>query len=202
MPAYARLRTAKRHRGPGKKKVWGSRARARGIYVRRTLLSRACCEQELRAAIFSIGTIDRWLTARRWVYGARCVTPSLTRVRGRFFFFFFFSKLPKSRVAEHELSAIVFDVSCRYASSSHVHSHTHVIASPPFLFSQFHCRSFGDVSKISGIAPRAWRVVHFVNKGRAILPITSGIRVDDLAPKIVYTRVYMYNTSEMEGRIV
>lgn len=26
MPAYARLRTAKRHRGPGKKKVWGPSA--------------------------------------------------------------------------------------------------------------------------------------------------------------------------------
>lgn len=69
MPAYARLRTAKRHRGPGKKKVWGPSAR--GIYVRR-ILSSACCKREsLRAAIFSIGTIDRWLTARRWVYGAR-----------------------------------------------------------------------------------------------------------------------------------
>lgn len=57
----------------------------------------ARCKQELRAAIFSIGTIDhRWLTARRWVYGAcgttRCATSSLKQTRVRRWSF----KLPRS----------------------------------------------------------------------------------------------------------
>lgn len=57
MPAYARLRTAKRHRGPGKKKVWEGGPK-QAEFMSDALSFGVAARRELRAAIFSIGTIE------------------------------------------------------------------------------------------------------------------------------------------------
>lgn len=78
MPAYARLRTAKRHRGPGKKKVWGGPKQAE--FMSDALSFGVAARPELRAAIFSIGTIEpladgKKMGLRRTGRNARRVTP-------------------------------------------------------------------------------------------------------------------------------
>lgn len=99
-------------------------------------------------------------------------------------------------MAEHELFAIVFDVRMyrRCTSSSHVHSHTHpthVIVSPPFLFSQY--VSLPIVHRnVSGFLE--WHCaspILYIKDEQ--MPITSRICINGTENRIC---VYMYSTSD------